>query len=114
METQTIEMKSNQREAKIGDVFVYTWGYDQTNADFFQVVGLTAKCVKLKAINGTTTETGFMCGNKVPKINNFKNDDDSKVLRKKIYYYNQIPHVNMEYGCCELWDGQPERISWYA
>lgn len=29
-------------EVKVGDFFVSSWGYDQTNVDFYRVVGFTA------------------------------------------------------------------------
>lgn len=29
-------------EVKVGDFFVSSWGYDQTNVDFYEVVGITA------------------------------------------------------------------------
>ena len=40
---------------KVGDVFYSSWGYDQTNADFYQVVGLTpsGKSAKLRMIAAT-------------------------------------------------------------
>lgn len=34
---------------KIGDFFVDSWGYDQTNIDFYKVVGMTAKMIKVQA-----------------------------------------------------------------
>ncbi len=36
----TPEEPQNQYNVKVGDVFCMTWGYDQTNNDFFQVVKL--------------------------------------------------------------------------
>ena len=105
--------KPNQRTAIVGDIFVNSWGYGQTNIDFYQVVGITksGKSIKIRAINGHTTNSGYMCGDKTPKPNNFKSD---KIFTKRLYYYENVPHINMEYGCCELWDGKPERCSWYA
>jgi hypothetical protein len=47
----------------LGDVLVSSWGYDQTNIDFYQVVGFTksGKSVRLIAIEGEHVETtGFM------------------------------------------------------
>lgn len=32
----------------VGDFFYASWGYDQTNIDFFRVVGLTPKGVRLQ------------------------------------------------------------------
>jgi len=33
---------------KVGDFFIASWGYDQTNIDFFKVVGVTSKGVRLQ------------------------------------------------------------------
>jgi hypothetical protein len=37
-------------EVKVGDFFVSSWGYDQTNVDFYRVVGITpsGKSVKVQ------------------------------------------------------------------
>ena len=32
----------------IGTFFVSSWGYDQTNIDFYKVVAATAKCIKIQ------------------------------------------------------------------
>ena len=41
---------------KVGDIFYTSWGYDQTNVDFYEVVGLTpsGKSVKLHSIAATS------------------------------------------------------------
>ena len=49
------ERKAKAAEAmklvKVGDVFSCTWGYDQTNVDFFQVVALVGKnSVRVKQV----------------------------------------------------------------
>lgn len=33
-----------------GDIFSMTWGYDQTNVDFFQVIGVTEKSCKVREV----------------------------------------------------------------
>lgn len=38
----------------VGDFFVSQWGYEQTNVDFYKVVGLTAKGVKVQKWQGAT------------------------------------------------------------
>ena len=45
-ETKPAEV-ANEYGVKVGDVFQMSWGYDQTNNDFFQVVGVTAKKVRI-------------------------------------------------------------------
>lgn len=45
------------RGVKVGDIFYTSWGYEQTNLDFYQVVGLVGKVtVKLRKIAKDTTE----------------------------------------------------------
>lgn len=34
----------NKFGVKVGDIFVSSWGFEQTNVDFFQVVALVGKC----------------------------------------------------------------------
>ena len=41
METETVE-RTRTVGPEVGDVLVSSWGYDQTNIDFWRVVGLTA------------------------------------------------------------------------
>ena len=41
METATIE-RTREGGPQVGDILVSTWGYDQTNVDFYRVVSLTA------------------------------------------------------------------------
>lgn len=36
----------------VGDLLKYSWGYDQTNVEFFQVVATTAKTITVRAIAG--------------------------------------------------------------
>lgn len=99
--------------AKIGDIFVATWGYDQTNADFFQVVGTTAKGVKVRHIKSKENVDGqSMTGTAVP----IKNAFDGAVKTRKIYMFYDQEHFNAgeSYGSAEPWDGNPVHISTYA
>ena len=49
METETIE-RTKMDGPQVGDVLVSTWGYDQTNVDFWRVVGLTASGKSVRII----------------------------------------------------------------
>lgn len=110
--SECLKPSSNRRAAKLGDVFSYSWGYDQTNVNFYQVVALTSKSVKLREIKQNVTEDGFMCGKTVPLLSEFK--ENESVFTKRVYLYDGVPHVRMNYGSCELWNGKPENCSWYA
>jgi hypothetical protein len=40
----------------VGEFFVSSWGYDQTNIDFYKVVAATAKCIKVQEWSGRRDE----------------------------------------------------------
>jgi hypothetical protein len=58
---------------KIGQIFRRSWGYDQTNVDYFQVVALKAKTVVVREINHAQVKgsEGFMSCNVVPVKDSF-------------------------------------------
>jgi hypothetical protein len=35
---------------QVGEIVHYEWGYDQTNCDYFQIVAVTDRSVKIRAI----------------------------------------------------------------
>ena len=41
-----------------GDIFVCSWGYDQTNVDFYQVVKRTPKTVTVRQVAAETLSDG--------------------------------------------------------
>ena len=44
--------KVNKFGVRVGDFFEASWGYEQTNADFFQVVALVGECsVRVREVN---------------------------------------------------------------
>ena len=60
---------------KVGDVFVDSWGWEQTNIDFYQVVGLRGKSsVELRPIHSLYRQNGFMSALVRPDVGNFKAD----------------------------------------
>ena len=46
-----------EHSVKLGDWFYCSWGYDQTNVDFYKVVGVTPKSVKIQKWTTTTLDT---------------------------------------------------------
>lgn len=56
---------------KVGDIFTLSWGYDQTNLDFFQVVALVGKSsvrVRPVAPEIISEEPGMMCAHRTYKF----------------------------------------------
>lgn len=105
-------------EFEVGGYGVSSWGYDQTNVDFYKVVRKSAKSVWLMPVQSAVQETGFMCGNSVPSDEPV--EWKGKVLMKRLSVYeneNGRDEYCGGYFSSELvrpWNGKPERSSWYA
>ena len=114
-----IKYKQEQKEKrlsfnhtlKVGDILYCSWGYDQTNVDFYQVVEVLGKMVKIREIECSMPngEEGFMTGYVIPTKDKFYKDD---VLLKKVLQGNSIKIESFAWA--NLWDGRPCRTSWYA
>ena len=98
------------RVPKVGDIFSNSWGYDQTNVDWYEVVRVSKASVWIRAIKSKTTETGMMCGESVPCPGEFVGPEEIK----RIKFVNNEPWLNFPYGAGKLWDGKPRYKSWYA
>lgn len=66
-----VERKASRTEAPIGlvvgDVLRSSWGYDQTNVDYYEVTAILGKrFVEIREIGQQTNEDGFMQGDCVP------------------------------------------------
>lgn len=42
---------------KVGDIFETSWGYDQTNVNFFQVIAVTEKSARVREVYPSTKST---------------------------------------------------------
>lgn len=96
----------------IGDIFVTTWGYDQTNVEAFQVVEKKSKTVTLAEINTEMVPgtDGTMCCNVIPVKDSFIKGEQ-KI--KKLIGPNGIRLAS--YKSARKWDGKSSYYSsWYA
>jgi hypothetical protein len=97
---------------KVGDILVSSWGYDQTNIDFYKVIGLTAKSVKIVKIGQQIHEqTGWLQETVLP-------DPDivlSEPITRRVGIASDGYSVKVrDYAWAYLWDGRPKHQSHYA
>lgn len=60
-------LAKQQEVLKVGDVLRSSWGYDQTNVDYYEVVELFGKRgVVIREIGCESEQTGWLQGNSVP------------------------------------------------
>ena len=67
---------------KVGDVFRSSWGYDQTNVDYYQVVAVGNKTATFCKIAQLSESDGFLQGNCVPATNQFIGKPFKKLIQK--------------------------------
>lgn len=95
---------------EVGTILHNSWGYDQTNCDYYQVVAKSGKTVQLREIAGEQVEgsEGFMSCRLRPVKDRFIND---KVITKRITAYG----VSFEFGGCSVvTENDTHYSSWYA
>jgi hypothetical protein len=101
---------------KVGDFFVSSWGYDQTNIDFYKVVALTAKRIKVqhwksKRVTDEGPSVGVVPGD-APAVGALNADGyyDSKreapVEIKTVQTFSDVPRFKVNsFSGARLWDG---------
>lgn len=102
---------------KVNDILVCSWGFDQTNVDFYKVIGISSsgKSITIQRINSEVKENGFMCGSSVPSVPHTVSNHRGEPLTKRVKIIDNSYCVNISsYSTAYLWDGKPERCSWYA
>jgi hypothetical protein len=98
----------------VGDIFVSSWGYDQTNIDFFEVVRLTGASVVVRPIGKDRIEMNGPGGNKVmPRKGAFTGQEMTKRIsgvgpNGDDRGFNRPAFSVNSYATAFLWDGQPE------
>jgi hypothetical protein len=112
-----ITIKDNLKEVtqsnpvKVNDIFYTSWGYDQTNIDFYMVVDITKSSVKVVSLGSDRTYTGSMQGTCVPNLNTKGTD----IMTKRINIYNNKPSFKIaSYATAWPYDNTPMNFSEWA
>lgn len=99
-------------DVKIGDIYVASWGYEQTNVDFYQVIEVTGKCtVKIRPISQETVKDSTMSHGMADDVVAVKDSFiKDEVMTKRVGKYGiTIDSVRS----ASKWDGSPCYRSWY-
>lgn len=95
----------------IGDIYVTSWGYDQTNIDYYKVTNVKNKTVNLVSIGQKRNYTGTMQGECVP---------DTSVEGNKIYTKRMINNGDSvsfkmtSYSWAHKWNGKTNHFTEWA
>lgn len=95
-----------------GDIFVSSWGYEQTNVDFFEVIKVKGDWITLREIEYSVEMGGGMTGRSVPAE---PFEPKGQPFRRKLQNFGSEPMCKIQsYSYARPWDGQPMRVSYYA
>ena len=125
--------KTFEFDIKVGDLFYASWGYDQTNVDFFQVIELVGKkSVRVREVHPKRTKDDPTCGMaadrayEVPteilpaKDRSIFIDDQERGDLKRVKSYaadgKSDPFFEVGRGgyICHKYSGETLYESWYA
>ena len=95
----------------VGTIMVSTWGYDQTNVDFYRVTRSTASSLWLEPVGQEVTEVGaFMSEYVVPT-----SKATGPVFRRKARTFMGTTGVSLDsYASARVWEGKPVLQTHYA
>jgi hypothetical protein len=102
---------------ELGAILYSSWGYEQTNIDFYCVVEMSKAMVKILPLTASITPSGecSMAGSKTAEKTL---DFSDEILKKKIqasYISDGKPWLKIaSYAHAWLWDGREKYVSWYA
>ena len=101
-EDKKAQAEENQANYQVGDILVSSWGYDQTNIDYYQVIERTAKMATIQKICKEFLDSGYPSEDKVIPL---KDAFVGKPKKKKIGTYGI---TLSSYETASLWDGKPD------
>jgi hypothetical protein len=93
---------------EVGAVLVSTYGYEQTNVEFYEVIAVQNRTVTLRELAQDGTYTGYRSGQTVPCPGHYIGEP----IRKRVNPRNSVKLSSSSYA--HPWDGRPQYWSSYA
>lgn len=117
-ETETEDRKRARRKTahdlNVGDILYSSWGYEQSNVDFYEVVRVPSgrSAVVRKIEQNITSGLGYMSGMAMPKPGMFV--ATAKEFIRRAAGRHCLNGGNLTFGYLQKWDGKPKLVSSYA
>jgi len=106
------QRKTELLDVKVGDLFVSSWGYEQTNVDFYQCVEVKGKTFTLAQIASRTVEDSMMSHGMacdvMPARDNFLDQERYPLIKKRSFNLNSYSYLR------KTTDNEKHYKSWYA
>lgn len=105
-----VQPTCEQYGVKVGDVWRCSWGYEQTNIDFYEVTKVTRCTVWLTPIGHTVEQDTWGSGKAMPCPGTYRGEAKSHRLKEG---YGGACVTMTSYADAYPWDGKPEYCSWW-
>jgi hypothetical protein len=94
-----------QHNIKVGDIFVASWGYDQTNIDYYQVTKVLDKAVEIREIGKKVVSDNGPQVKVMPAPDRF----DGPPMRKIPQFSGNSVRLKLNsFSSAYPWDGRPD------
>ena len=95
----------------VGDILVSSWGYDQTNVDWYEVVGVKGASINIQPVSSTVTESGEGYDHVAP----LPGETYGRVRTKRPTRFGDTVAVKISsFAYAYIWDGQPKHETAYG
>ena len=113
--TNTTSTVSPARTPQVGDILVSSWGYEQTNIDFYRVLKVSKARVTLVRVNKTTVSNDGMMGGKTVPHGDPIGAPVSRGFKSFVNWDKQQSYgVRLSsYEWATPWNGEPQTFTSY-
>ena len=92
----------------VGAILSSSWGYEQTNVDFYMVTRVTPASVYVVKVNKSVNRTGTSADRAMPCPDRTRYRT-AEPMRKKVKTYSGRQYVTIcDYASAYEWDGTPQ------
>ena len=123
-ESRKAERKAERASFKhgfvVGDILYSSWGYEQTNIEFYEIVATTAKTVTFREIAQHAKSEGFMSHEVTPRPGEYISKEYTRrvdACRRESSDKGAVNFAEHEGGYVRrlwAWDGKPKHATSYA
>lgn len=99
---------------KVGDLFYTSWGYDQTNIDFYECVKVGPKSVELRKVACNAEYTHWAAGRAAPRKGSYVGEPFRVCVQVSVHEGKPHYYLPFEFGSYYPWDGVAKSFSEYA
>ena len=122
---ETAKPVPHEEAIGVGDIVYNSWGWEQTNIDFYVVTRRTASTVNLCPIASKVVETTQYMSEKVvadtkhaaevlEKYGFTTNVSENGLKGKRVRNHDGFISIKMKHGYCGRWDGKELTATYYA